>query len=121
MRRRPSLGTLRARADALSKYDFDTITASDTPTQAAWTGAAVQKLTVHTSRTVENSTYFMGIPPPLTSTAAGQESPVEDGVSALTPGYVHTLFYKYATTKPAVHAANWRFASEWEQRQWPAE
>ena len=101
------VGHFASQADALAKYDFDTITAADSPTQAAWTGAAIEKLTVHTSRTVVNSTYFMGIPPPLVNSAAGQMSP--GGVSALTTDYVHTLFYKYAVNKPAVHEANWQF------------
>ena len=48
----------------------------------------------------------------------GQESP--GGVASLTAGYVHTLFYKYDETKPAVHAANWRFNDEWSNTDGPS-
>ena len=47
----------------------------------------------------------------------GQESP--GGVASLTAGYVHTLFYMYAETEPAVHAANWRFNDEWSNTDGP--
>ena len=47
----------------------------------------------------------------------GQQSP--EGVSSLTAGYVHTLFYRYATSEPSVHAANWRFDDEWSNTDGP--
>ena len=53
----------------------------------------------------------------LTAEEEGQQSP--EGVASLTAGYVHTLFYKYDTTEPSVHAANWRFNDEWSNTTGP--
>ena len=105
------VGHFASQADALAKYDFDTISADDTPTQAAWTGAAIQKLTVHTSRTVENSVYFMGVPPPITgsTTEGGELSPGSGSGSAAVHQRVTLVLYtrEITGTVPTDPTATW--------------